>query len=96
MSEPLLPMDSVPARVPRVLSATLDDETVLYDVASGRPALLNITAAAVWAELDGRRTVEEIVTLLADRFASSREVVAAGVVETLSVLVDRGLVCLTS
>jgi hypothetical protein len=84
--------DSVLAPAAHVLVAHLDGEAVLYDLVSARPALLNVTAAAVWAALDGERTVGEIVSLLAVEFGSDPATVAGGVESTLLALLERGLV----
>lgn len=84
--------DGVPSRARHVLFAYLDDEAVLYDPDSRRPALLNVTAAAVWAAVDGSRTAGEIAALLAVEFGGDPSVVAAGVESTLATLADLGLV----
>lgn len=63
-----VPDDTVPQRAEGVLTAFLDGEAVLYLVDQARPVLLNTTAAAVWAAIDGTATVAEIATLLADLY----------------------------
>ena len=78
------PLQWVPAPAPGVCAAVLDDQAVLYDVGSARPVLLNITASAVWAELDGRRTVGQIADDLARRFGADPTTVAADVLAALT------------
>lgn len=84
--------DAVLSPAGHVLVAYFGDEAVLYDLVSARPALLNFTAAAVWAALDGVRTVDEISSMLAAEFGSDRATVAVGVETTLATLIERGLV----
>ena len=60
--------ETVPRRAESVLTAFLDGEAVLYLVDEARPVLLNTTAAAVWAAIDGTATVAEIAALLADLY----------------------------
>lgn len=87
-----MPPEAVPARAPHVVFASLDGETVLYHLERAQPALLNVTAAAVWAAIDGRRTVGEISSMLAADFGSEHQVVAAGVEATLAALLEVGLI----
>lgn len=85
------PMQRVPAPAPGVCVAVLDDQAVLYDVASARPVLLNLTASAVWAELDGQRTVAQIADELARRFGAEPTTVAGDVLLALSSFEQLGL-----
>ena len=74
-------MNGSPRPVPagHVSVSYLDGEAVLYDADRTRPVLLNSTAAAVWAALDGTRTVDEIAAELAVRFGAEPQQVAADV-----------------
>lgn len=85
------PMQWVPSPAPGVCVAVLDDQAVLYDVASARPVLLNLTASAVWAELDGQRTVAQIADELATRFGAEPATVAADVLVALTSFEQLGL-----
>jgi len=60
----------VPVPASGVCSAFLDGEAVLYDLADRRAVLLNTTAAAVWAAVDGLANVGEIVAELCSLFAA--------------------------
>ena len=71
---PTDPMEWVPAAAGGICVAVLDDQAVLYDTDSARPVLLNITASAVWAEIDGQRTVAQISGELARRFGAADRV----------------------
>jgi DNA-binding transcriptional ArsR family regulator len=52
------------ARQSAFLSETVDDELLLYDESRHLACRLNRTAATVWQNSDGKRTVEDLVALL--------------------------------
>lgn len=81
----------VPARAEHVSTAAFDGETVLYDAIACRPVLLNVSAAAVWAALDGDRTVAEIVVVVAAAFGAEPEAVRSDVGATISEFAALGL-----
>jgi hypothetical protein len=57
--------DSRPlARTDGVLTETLDDEVLVYDLDGDLALHLNHTAALVWRNCDGHRTVAELVALV--------------------------------
>jgi hypothetical protein len=82
---------SVPSRAPHVEIAHLDGEAVLYDTERVRPVLLNSTAAAVWAALDGLRSPAEIGADLAIQFNAEPSQVAADVAAALASFDELGL-----
>jgi hypothetical protein len=88
---PTDPMEWVPAAAGGICVAVLDDQAVLYDTGSARPVLLNITASAVWAEIDGQRTVAQISDELARRFGAEPTTVAADVLAALASFQRLGL-----
>ena len=83
--------DRVPVPLPHVCAAYIDDEAVLYDVARARPVLLNVTASAVWAAIDGERTVAEITSMLAELYGADEPTVRPGVTSTLVSFDELGL-----
>lgn len=54
------------ARRDRLIVRELADETLVYDLERDKAHCLNRTAALVWKRCNGRLTVEEIATVLAD------------------------------
>jgi Coenzyme PQQ synthesis protein D (PqqD) len=52
------------ARTEGVIVSELDDELVLYDSASGVACRLNSSAALVWHNCDGTRTIADLAELL--------------------------------
>jgi PqqD family protein of HPr-rel-A system len=75
---------SAPARRGGICEAEIEGELVLLDTSSGDMHLLNRVAAAIWSELDGARTLDEIVAQLSDAAGADAEQVHRDV----SALVD--------
>jgi hypothetical protein len=56
------------------------------------PMVLEGTAAAIWAAIDGRRTVAEVVDLVAEEYALAADDIRTDVEAFLDDLAERGLV----
>ena len=56
------------------------------------PMVLEGTAAAIWAAIDGRRTVAEVVDLVAEEYALAADDIRTVVEAFLADLAERGLV----
>lgn len=56
------------------------------------PMVLEGTAAAIWAAIDGRRTVAEVVDLVAEEYALAADDIRTDVEAFLADLAERGLV----
>lgn len=63
----------VPRRKPDVYGMTLDGETVLLDLSTGRSYRLNSVGTAVWEQCDGSATLFDIQAVLRSRCALSPE-----------------------
>jgi hypothetical protein len=57
-----------PKQADGVESRELGDECMLHDGRNGSVHIINATAAFVWGLCDGRRTVDEIVSAVADAY----------------------------
>ena len=88
--DPQLSDDLVLRAAPGVCTAFLDDEAVLYLVPQAHSALLNPTAAAVWAAIDGETSVAGIVGVLAETFHTRPAAVRADVDRVLRHLLELG------
>jgi hypothetical protein len=78
---------------PGVEAAAMQDQMVLYDLASKRFCVLNDTAAFLWRQLSEGRTAEELCGSLVGAFEGVDESTARGDVDaTLSELVTLDLV----
>jgi hypothetical protein len=69
----------------------LDGQAVVLDVTRNVLHLLNPTATALWARLDGTTTVEGLAAELADEFGAPREVVLNDVIRALGQMAGEGL-----
>ena len=76
----------------RVLSADVEDQSVLLNTESGQYHLLNASGRAMLAALREGRTPEEIAADVAARTGAPAEDVRADVAAFVSGLADRGLI----
>ena len=86
-----LPPGFVAALAAHVGVAEFDVETVLYDAESARPLLLNVSAAAVWAAIDGTRTMAAIAAVVAEQFGVEPGSLYADVALAITRFADLGL-----
>lgn len=84
--------DTIPRRAPSTTDVEVDGEPVLLDRRSGSLHVLNEVGAAIWARLDGSRTVGEIVAELSEAFEATTARVAPDVHQFLAQLARLGLV----
>ena len=75
-----------------VLTQELDGETILLDALSGTYFRLNETGTQVWAGIMAGRSVEDIVTAIADAAVVDRVRVQGDVAALLANLQEKGLV----
>ena len=66
-------MRLVPRRNPDVQGMTLEGETVLFDLSTGRSYRLNSVETAVWEQCDGSATLFDIQAALCSRCELSPE-----------------------
>ena len=70
----------------------IDEETVLMRLSDGDFFSLDGTARAIWQAIDGIRTREEIVAVLAQDFDAGADTLAADVDRFIADLAGAGLV----
>jgi PqqD family protein of HPr-rel-A system len=70
----------------------LDEETIVVDPAHREVHLLNETAARVWELCETPRSLEDLVSELAEEYEAPEEELRASVAELLAVLTERRLV----
>jgi len=81
----------VPVRGENVHAVEIDGEAVLLDETTGRLHLLNATGALLWACFDGKSSIAEIVTDLAEELGAPRRVVLADTLAISRQLGEEGL-----
>lgn len=82
---------SAPKPAVGVRELEIDGEVTLYHEATATALVLNNTASDVWRLLDGHRSVDEIVALLAHSYSTDHETVRAGVDSALDQLTGHQL-----
>jgi len=68
----------------------IDGETLLYHVGETRTVYLNDTASMIWTLCDGKRSVDEIVTLLEDSYPEASGQIREDVEAAVTNFVDNG------
>ncbi|MEQ8716325.1 MAG: PqqD family protein [Acidimicrobiales bacterium] len=76
--------------------ARIDDETVIYDVASGRVSSLNPTGTMLWEMLAEPRTLDELSAALKVRFGIDQARADSDVCAYATGLHDRNLIRIVS
>jgi hypothetical protein len=61
------------ARKSDIFVENLPEEVVLYDKTNNKVHCLNKTAAAIWENCDGTRTVDDLVHVLESKFGTSAD-----------------------
>ncbi|MFN2472196.1 MAG: pyrroloquinoline quinone biosynthesis peptide chaperone PqqD [Gaiellaceae bacterium] len=86
------PIQQLPRRLERIVFEQAGEDQVLLDPDSGKYFLLNEVGARVWALCDGKRSVTDIVAVLASEYDASEDTLARDVQELLDELADDRLI----
>ena len=87
-------MATVPQPNPNVQGTTLDGETVLLDLSSGRYYTLNRVGTAIWECCTGNQSLQDIHATLCGRFEASSERIADDLLALVTHLGHEGLLIL--
>ena len=74
-----------------VQGTSMDGETVLLDLSSGRYYTLNRVGSVIWEQCTGDKTIRDIQTVLCDRFDVAPERALDDLVALVSQLTQEGL-----
>lgn len=85
-------LTTVPHPHPEIIARRLEKEAVLVMPVKGKIKVLNDVGARVWELIDGRRTVGEIITLIAQEYEISTDTVSPDIHTFLTQLADRGMI----
>ena len=87
-------MQTVPQPNPNVQGTTLDGETVLLDLSTGRYYTLNRVGTAIWERCTGNQSLQDIHATLCTRFEASSERIADDLLALVTHLGHEGLLTL--
>ncbi|MDP3091793.1 MAG: PqqD family protein [Nitrospira sp.] len=76
---------------PDVQGTTMDGETVLLDLSSGRYYTLNQLGSVIWEHCTGHTSLRDIHTVLCDRFDVAPERALDDLVALVNELIQEGL-----
>lgn len=85
----------VPKHEPELIWRTLDDELILVRPSDGQIRVLNQTAAFIWQQIDGEKTVASLVDRICDEFDVKNAEAETDLSELLGQLVKDGFITLT-
>lgn len=77
---------------PGIASCPLDGGSAVLDMAEGRYFMLNSVAARVWARLETRATIEDLVAAVEDSFETGAVDVEGDVRRLIAQFEERGFV----
>jgi hypothetical protein len=78
-------------RSPDVQSTNMDGETVLLDLSTGRYYTLNSVGSVIWEHCTGQNTLNDMQTVLCDRFNVDSDRAHDDLVTLVHQLVEEGL-----
>jgi hypothetical protein len=84
-------MTIVPVRNPNLAWRQIEGEIVIISPEDSQVHELNETAAFVWMQADGARSVEEIADALTTEFEVAREAARADISELVGLLTEKRL-----
>ena len=84
--------DKVYKRNEQLIAATMNEETVMMDVISGKYYNLGVTGGAIWNILENPAKLEEIVEALLQEYAIDKETCTAHVAEFLESAVEKEII----
>ena len=76
---------------PDVQGTTMDGETVLLDLSTGRYYTLNRLGSVIWEHCTGQNTISDIHAVLCDRFDVASERALDDLVALVNHLIEEGL-----
>ena len=85
-------MDDIPQRDLQVVDQTVDGEKVLVHPRQGVVRVLNITGAFLWDRIDGRRSVAELASEMAERYEVSPDQAQKDALTFFEDLAQRGVI----
>lgn len=88
----MVTLDSFPVPNRQVQGRQLDNEAVLVLPDKGQVKVLNEVGAAIWALMDGTRTVRQIAAQIAAEYGQPPAVVEADALDFARELVAKGVI----
>ena len=85
-------LDRVPSRNPQAVYRIYDGQATIVLLDRSEVKLLNEIGSLVWEQIDGRRSVRDIVDVVLQSFEVSRDQAERDVQEFVGTLYDHGMV----
>lgn len=83
----------IPTVNPVIIFQPVIDEAVLVNPDTAESLFLNSTGMLIWQYIDGSRTIDDLVQMIAAYFDMALDRIMADIVDLLDTLVEAGFVC---
>lgn len=83
--------ERIPAHHPQVISRMIEEETLLLKVDTGQVSVLNEVGGSIWALMDGKRRLADIVEQLGQTYRVERQQLESDVQVFVHELLDRDM-----
>lgn len=87
-------MKMIPKKNSDIIWRSIKGEAVLLNPVDGSYFGLNTVGSSFWEEVDGEKTMEEIINLLLQEYKVERDVLALDIEEFVDSLEDLGIISL--
>lgn len=87
-------MNRIPVRSDEIVWRNLEGELVLLNPNSGKYYGMNAVGCSFWEQIDGKKTLAEIVDLLLAEYDVKREIIEKDIEELASVLEEKEIISL--
>lgn len=92
----MLSLQSVPAMAAGVVSRDAEGDAVIVHARSGKVSVVNHVGAFIWNQIDGKKSVQEIIEEVVRAFDVSPEQARADTLAFLQSLAERQLITLNT
>lgn len=88
----MIKINSVLNKKEKIPWRIIEDEAVIVDINSGNVIQLNEAGSEVWASIDGKRNVKEIVKCICDSFEVDEKKAQSDIIDFSEKLSEKGLI----
>lgn len=76
----------------RVISETLDGETIIINLDTGNYYSTNITAAIIWNQIQSDNSIKEILQYFSNHFNENKDIIEKSITEIIDLLLKGNLI----
>ena len=88
----MISFDSILYQNPNVVSRVVENEAVLIIPEQGEVKVLNEVGSRIWELVDGKRSIQDISSLICLEFDVDQETAEQDTLEFISDIIDKGII----